>query len=108
MFNKGNMAQLLQQAKKMQDELMKKQSQLENIDVIGEAGAGLVKVTISCKYKIKEVIIDPSLFSEGDIDTLQDLITGAFNNAFKQIEEKMQDNMGDLKGMMPNNMPFPF
>ncbi len=108
MFNKGNMGNILQQAKKMQDELMKKQEQLEHINVEGSAGAGLVKIILSCKHKVKQVIIDPSLFTDGDIDTLQDLVAGAFNDAVKQVEEKTQEQLGSLKDMLPANMPFNF
>jgi nucleoid-associated protein EbfC len=107
MFNKQNMAQLMQKAKKMQDDLIKSQEKLKTIEVTGESGAGLVKITMTCDYHTKSVKIDENLFKEGDAETIEDLIIGAMNNCFKQINDTTQSNMGDmsgLKNMLPPGM----
>ncbi len=115
MFGGKNMAQLMQQAKKMQEELLKSQQELAQVKVVGQSGAGLVEVVISCSYEIISVKIDPSLFKDintadvsEDVSTVQDLVAAAFNHAFVQIQEKTQNNMGQLKDMLPPGMNLPF
>ena len=63
MFNKGQLAGLMKQAQAMQDNLKKAQDELALIEVTGESGAGLVKVTMTCKHDVKRVAIDPSLLA---------------------------------------------
>ena len=78
MFNKGQLAGLMKQAQAMQDNLKKAQDELGSVEVQGESGAGLVKVTMTCKHDVKRVTIDPSLLAE-DKDMLEDLVAAAFN-----------------------------
>ena len=61
MFNKGQLAGLMKQAQAMQDNMKKAQDELGFIEVSGESGAGLVKITMTCKHDVKRVTIDPSL-----------------------------------------------
>ena len=79
------------------------------IEVEGQSGAGLVKVTMTCKHGVKRVAIDPSLLAE-DKDMLEDLVAAAFNDAVRRVEATTQDKMGKLSAGMPQipGMKFPF
>ena len=110
MFNKGQLAGLMKQAQAMQDNLKKAQEELALIEVSAESGAGLVKVTMTCKHDVKRVEIDPSLLAD-DKDMLEDLIAAAFNDAVRKAEDVSQAKMGKLAGGMPGlpgGMKFPF
>ena len=110
MFNKGQLAGLMKQAQTMQDNLKKAQDELAFIEVTADAGAGLVKVTMTCKHDVKRVEIDPSLLSE-DKDMLEDLVAAAFNAAVRKAEDLSQEKMGKLTAGMPSlpgGMKFPF
>ena len=74
---KNQLAGLMKQAQAMQDNLKKAQDELANIEVEGQSGAGLVKVTMTCKHDVKRITIDPSLLAE-DKDMLEDLVAAAF------------------------------
>ena len=90
--------------------LKKAQDELATIEVTGESGAGLVKVTMTCKHDVKRVTIDPSLLAE-DKDMLEDLVAAAFNAAVRKAEETSQEKMGKLTAGMPGlpgGMKFPF
>ena len=90
--------------------MKKAQDELGTIDVTGESGAGLVKVTMSCKHEVKRVTIDPSLLAE-DKDMLEDLVAAAFNAAVRRAEETSTEKMGKITAGMPGlpgGMKFPF
>ena len=110
MFNKGQLAGLMKQAQAMQDNLKKAQEELGRIEVSGESGAGLVKVTMTCKHDVKRVSIDPSLLTD-DKEMLEDLVAAAFNAAVRRAEEVSEEKMGKLgAGMpgLPGGMKLPF
>lgn len=111
MFNKNQLAGLMKQAQAMQDNLKKAQDDLALIEVSGESGAGLVKVTMTCKHDVKRVEIDPSLLSD-DKDMLEDLVAAAFNAAVRKAEETSSEHMAKHMpaGMpgLPGGMKFPF
>ena len=100
MFNKGQLAGLMKQAQDMQDNMKKAQDELGHIEVSGESGAGLVKVTMTCKHEVKRVTIDPSLLAE-DKDMLEDLVAAAFNAAVRKAEETSNEKMGKISAGMP-------
>jgi len=106
---KGQLAGLMKQAQAMQDNMKKAQDELAAIEVVGESGAGLVKVTMTCKHDVKLVVIDPSLLAE-DKDLLEDLVAAAFNDAIRRAEQVSTEKMGKITaGMpMPPGMKFPF
>jgi len=106
---KGQLAGLMKQAQAMQDNMKKAQDELALIEVEGQSGAGLVKVTMTCKHAVKRVAIDPSLLAD-DKDMLEDLVAAAFNDAVRRAEELSTEKMGKLTaGMpMPPGMKFPF
>lgn len=110
MFNKGQLAGLMKQAQAMQDSVKKAQDDLAFVEVTADAGAGLVKVTMTCKHDVKRIEIDPSLLTE-DKDMLEDLVAAAFNAAVRKAEEVSQEKMGGLTAKMPalpGGMKFPF
>src|SRR3990167_7478244 len=110
MFNKGQLAGLMKQAKAMQDNLKKAQDELANVEVEGESGAGLVKVLMTCKHDVKRVTIDPSLLAD-DKYMLEDLVAAAFNAAVRKAEETSAEKMGKITAGMPGlpgGMKFPF
>ncbi len=92
---KGNIGQLMKQAQAMQEGMRRVQEELGSIEVEGQAGAGLVKVTLTCKYDVKRVSIDPSLVGD-DREMLEDLVAAAFNDATRKVESTVAERMGGL------------
>lgn len=92
---KGNIGQLMKQAQAMQERMQRAQEELAKIEVEGQAGAGLVKVTVTCKYDVKRVSIDPSLVGD-DREMLEDLVAAAFNDAARRVEATVAERMGGL------------
>ena len=83
---KGGIAGLMKQAQQMQDNMKKMQDSLGSIEVEGQSGAGMVKVTMTCKYDVRRVIIDPSVMD--DKEMLEDLIAAAVNDAVRRVETR--------------------
>ena len=106
---KGQLAGLMKQAQTMQDNMKRAQDELGLIEVEGQSGAGLVKVTMTCKHAVKRIVIDPSLLAE-DKDMLEDLVAAAFNDAVRCAEEVSTAKMGKLTAGMPlpPGMKVPF
>ena len=97
---KNQLAGLMQQAQRMQENVQRLNEELANVEVEGQSGAGLVKVTITCKYKVRRVAIDPSLVGE-DRDMLEDLVAAAVNDAVRRAEEQSQQRMASVTAGMP-------
>ena len=93
---KGNIAGLMQQAQKMQQEMQKAQEELANMVVTGEAAGGLVKVTMTGKHAVTRVEIDPSLMD--DREMLEDLILAAVSEAARRVDETLSDQLSGLGG----------
>ena len=108
-MQKNQLAGLMKQAQAMQDNLKRAQEDLARIEVEGQAGAGLVKVTMTCRHDVKRVTIDPSLLGE-DKDMLEDLVAAAVNDAVGRVEATTQEKMSGLTGGLPLppgfKMPF--
>jgi DNA-binding YbaB/EbfC family protein len=100
---KGQIAGLMRQAQQMQEKMKQVQDALEQMQVEGQAGAGLVKVVMTCKHQVKQVVIDPSLMTTDtdDRETLQDLITAAFNDAATKAEALTQERMSAVTAGLP-------
>ncbi|APD50365.1 YbaB/EbfC family nucleoid-associated protein [Francisella hispaniensis] len=108
-----DMSKLMQQAQRMQEQMKKAQQERENMEVLGESGAGLVTVTMTGKYDVKSVSIDSSLMTE-DKEILEDLIAAAVNSAVKKVEENSTAST-DIHKMakdagidLPSGINFPF
>ncbi len=106
---KGGLAQLMKQAQQMQENMRKVQESLAGIEVEGQAGAGLVKVLMTCRNDVKRVTIDPSLLAD-DKDMLEDLVAAAFNDAVRKAEATSQEKLsGFTAGLnLPPGMKLPF
>ena len=106
---KGQLAGLMRQAQQMQENMKKAQEQLAQIEVEGQAGAGLVKVTMTCRNDVRRVSIDPSLLAD-DKDMLEDLVAAAFNDAVRKAEATSQEKMSGMTAGLPIppgfKMPF--
>jgi len=97
---KGQLAGLMKQAQAMQDNMKKMKEQLASVEVEGQAGAGMVKVIMTCKNDVKRVAIDPSLLGD-DKDMLEDLVAAAFNDAVRKAEATSQEKMAGLTAGLP-------
>ena len=108
MLNKGGIANLMKQAQKMQENMAKAQEELASLEVEGQAGAGAVKVVMTCKHDVKRVSIDPSVMD--DKEMLEDLIAAALNDANRRAETTVQERMGSLTAglPLPPGMKLPF
>jgi DNA-binding YbaB/EbfC family protein len=99
----------MQQAQRMQENMRKLQDELASVEVEGQSGAGMVKVTMTCKHDVKRVQIDPSLLGD-DKEMLEDLVAAAMNDAARKVEAAVQEKMGTLAGGMglPPGFKLPF
>jgi len=105
---KGNLAGLMQQAQKMQQEMQKAQDELAKLEVCGEAGGGLAKVTMNGQHAVRRVHIDPSLL--GDVEMLEDIVTAAFNDAVNRVTQTTQERMAGMTAglSLPPGFKLPF
>jgi DNA-binding YbaB/EbfC family protein len=105
---KGNIAQLMQQAQRMQENMQRVQEELASTEVSGAAGGGMVSVTITGRMECRKVRIDPSVLA--DPEMAEDLIAAAFNDAVNKANALSQEKLGAATaGMpMPPGMKFPF
>jgi nucleoid-associated protein EbfC len=97
---KNQLAGLMKQAQQMQDNMKKAQDELAQTEVEGQAGAGLVKVVMTCRHDVKRVSIDPSLVAD-DRDMLEDLVAAAVNDAVRRVESTTQEKMSGLTAGLP-------
>lgn len=106
MFNMGNM---MKQAQMMQERLQKAQEEIANLEVVGESGAGMVKVTMTGSHEVRRVEIDDSIFKD-DKEICEDLLAVAYNDAHRRIEEQSKEKMAAVTGGMqlPPGLKLPF
>ena len=98
-----NMNALMQQAKKMQEQMMKAQEELDSAEVVGKAGGDMVTVTMNEKKELKSIKLSKTAVDPDDVEMLEDLIVAAYNDAFKKAEDLYKDKMGpmgNLGGLM--------
>jgi len=106
---KGGLGQLMKQAQQMQEKMQQAQEELADIEVTGESGAGMVKVTMNCRHEVRRVTIDDELIGD-DREMLEDLVAAAMNDAIRRVEETTREKMSGLtSGMgLPPGMKLPF
>jgi len=96
-----NIGKIMQQARKMQENMQKMQEELAGVDVVGDAGGGMIRVTMGGDRSVHKVEIDASLWEENDKGLIEDLMTAATNAALQQVEELSKDRQKDMLGGMP-------
>lgn len=106
---KGGLAGMMKQAQQMQNNMKKAQAELATVEVEGQAGSGMVKVTMTCAHEVRRVSLDDSVLSD-DKEMLEDLIVAAINDAVKQAAAVTQQRMsGFTAGLnLPPGMSLPF
>ncbi|HEY1136702.1 MAG TPA: YbaB/EbfC family nucleoid-associated protein [Xanthomonadaceae bacterium] len=96
---RGNIAQLMQQAQKMQENLQRAQEELAQLEVTGSAGGGMVSITLTGKMECRKVRIEPSVLS--DAEMTEDLIAAAINDAVNKVNAESQAKMSGATAGMP-------
>ena len=106
---KGGIGQLMKQAKEMQANMEKAQEEMASLLVTGEAGGGMVRITMTCQHQVQRLEIDDTLVGD-DKEMLEDLIVAAFNDALRKVETTVQEKFsGMASGLgLPPGMKLPF
>ncbi|MEI9415772.1 YbaB/EbfC family nucleoid-associated protein [Mesorhizobium sp. Cs1321R2N1] len=101
---------LMGKAKEMQAKFQAMQDEIATVEAVGQAGGGLVSITLSGKFDIKSLKLDPSLFREDEVEILEDLILAAHNDAKAKVEQIMQEKTKALTAGLPipPGMKLPF
>ncbi|HTH98595.1 MAG TPA: YbaB/EbfC family nucleoid-associated protein [Stellaceae bacterium] len=107
MKNLGNM---MKQAQQMQQRMAEMQAKLDQTEMTGAAGAGMVTVTLNGKGDLKKLHLDKSLMDPEEVEVLEDLILAAFNDAKQKVEQYVSEEMGKVTGGMqlPPGLKLPF
>lgn len=105
---KGNIAGLMQQAQKMQEQMKRAQEELASLEVTGQSGGGMVKVVMNGKHAVRRVTVDPSL--SDDLEMLEDLVAAAINDAVNRVASETQERMSGMAAglQLPPGMKLPF
>ncbi len=96
---RGNIAQLMQQAQKMQENMQRAQEELAKLEVTGSAGGGMVRITLTGRMECRSVKIDPSVLS--DVEMAEDLVVAAINDAVNKVNAESQAKMSGATAGMP-------
>ena len=106
---KEQLGELMKQAQKMQADMQQAQAELANVELQGESGAGLVRVTMTGRHDVKRVSIDDTVFTE-DKEVLEDLLAAAVNDAVRKVEAHNQQALSGLaSGLnLPAGFKLPF
>ena len=105
----GNIGNMMRQAQALQANMQKAQAEIALLEVTGEAGGGMVKITINGRHEARRVQIEPAVFGD-DREMLEDLLTAALNDAVHKLEAASQAKMAGLMGglQLPPGMKLPF
>ena len=104
---KGGIGNIMKQAQKMQEEMVKAQEELAALEVTGQSGGGLVTIVMTGKHAVKRVSIDDSLLGD-DKDMLEDLVAAAMNNAAQRVESSTKEKMSGVTAGLPPGLNLPF
>ena len=101
---------LMGKAKEMQAKFQAMQEEIATLEATGQAGGGLVQVTLSGKFEMRSLKVDASLFKESEVEILEDLILAAHNDARTRVEQAMQEKTRELTAGLPipPGMKLPF
>lgn len=98
MGNMGNMAGMMKKMQKLQNEMKKMQEDLKKKTIDVSVGGGAVKIVMNGEKEVQSLVIDPSAVDPEDVETLQDLVTAAVNQAIKKVDDMMASEMGKITG----------
>ncbi|NKB75777.1 MAG: YbaB/EbfC family nucleoid-associated protein [Gammaproteobacteria bacterium] len=105
---KGGLGNIMKQAQAMQENMQQAQEELAKMEVIGQSGAGMVEVIMTCRHDVRSITIDPALMSD-EKEILEDLVAAAFNDAVRKVESVSQEKMGGLtSGLNIPGLKLPF
>jgi DNA-binding YbaB/EbfC family protein len=106
---RGNIAQLMQQAQRMQEELKRAQEEIAKLEVTGSAGGGMVEVTMTGRHEVRRVRIDRKLMAD-DPEMTEDMVTAAINDAVNKVTAASQQKLGGVSAGMnlPPGFKLPF
>ena len=106
---RGNINQLMKQAQAMQESMQKVQEEIGRMEVLGESGGGMVKVTMTGRHEVRRVQIEPAVIGE-DREMLEDLVAAAVNDAVHKVEASTQEKMSSVTAglQLPPGMKLPF
>jgi hypothetical protein len=105
-----NIGQMMKQAQELQSRMTEMQAKLDQLEVTGASGGGVVQVTLNGKREMRALKIDKSLADPNEIEVLEDLVLAAFNDAAAKVEAKLTEEMGKITGglKLPPGMKLPF
>ena len=105
-----NLSQMMKQAQEMQAKMAEIQARLDEAEITGAAGAGLITVTLTGKGTVKRIHIDPTVVDADDVAVLEDLVTAAFNDAKIKMDALVAEKMSEVTGglQLPPGMKLPF
>jgi DNA-binding YbaB/EbfC family protein len=106
---KADLGQLMKQAQKMQEQMQQAQEELARLEVTGEAGGGLVRLTMTGKHEVRKIDIDDALIGD-DKEMLEDVLAAAFNDALRKVEKTVADRYAGMAGGLglPAGFKLPF
>ena len=106
---KSGIGNLMRQAQEMQEKMQKAQEEIAGMEVVGEAGGGMVKVTMTGRHDVRRVVIDPALVGD-DREMLEDLVAAAVNDAVQRVDAMTREKFSGLaSGIdLPPGMKLPF
>ena len=106
---KNPLGNLMKQAQQMQSDMAQAKEELEQLEVLGEAAAGMVRLKMTCRHQVREIHIDDALLTE-DKDMLEDLLAAAINDALRKVEQTVEEKYSGLAADMgmPAGMKLPF
>jgi DNA-binding YbaB/EbfC family protein len=105
-----NIGQMMKQAQQMQERMAEMQARLDQVEMTGASGGGMVQVTLNGKGELRKLKIDKALVDPNEVEVMEDLIVAAFNDAKAHVERHVAEEMGKLTGglKLPPGMKLPF
>jgi len=106
---KNPLGQMMKQAQKMQEQMQEAQAELADTLVEGQAGGGMVKLSMNCRHEVHGIVIDPQLLGD-DREMLEDILVAAFNDALRKVEATTKEKYAGLtSGLgLPSGLSLPF
>jgi DNA-binding YbaB/EbfC family protein len=105
-----NLGQMMKQAQQVQARMAELQARLDQMEVAGQSGGGMVQATLTGKGELRRLKIDPSLAKPGEVEVLEDLVVAAVNDARQRVDAMVSEEMSKLTGglQLPPGMKLPF